>query len=104
MNRATVLMIGAASVLGLTWIWHSPLGNGNRLAANLEHAARAQLDHDEMVRVQARMERDPLTRRLILSGPADDFQRAEIRRRMKLIPGVGDAIWDPASLESETAS
>lgn len=103
MNRATIVIVSIAAIAGLTWVWHGPLGAGERFAAAAERAARAQLDHDEMVRVQARLERNPLTRRLILSGPADDFQRAEIKRRMDLIPGVGEAAWDPASLDMEAA-
>ena len=101
MNRTSILALGLAAVVALTWLWHSPLGAGDRLAARVEAAARAQLDHDEMVRVQARLERDPLARTLVLSGPADDFQRGEIKRRMELLPGVGEARWDPASLDME---
>jgi hypothetical protein len=47
------------------------------------------------------MQRDPLSRRLILSGPADDFQREELVRRLDHIPGVLDVRWDPASLPQE---
>ena len=102
MNRMTILVLGTIAVIGVAWLWHSPLGAGEQLATRIEAAARAQLDHDEMVRVHARLERDPLSRRLILSGPADDFQRAEIKRRMELLPGVAEAQWDPASLDMET--
>lgn len=103
MSRVSILLLGIAAVLGLTWLWHGPLGAGDRLAARVEHAARTQLDHDEMIHVQAMMERGPLTRRLILTGPADDFQRAEIKRRMEALPGVGEAVWDPGWLQSEPA-
>lgn len=104
MNRASVLTLSIAAVVGLTWIWHGPMGAGERLAAKAERAARVQLDHDEMTRVQARFERRPLTRRLLLAGPADDFQRREIKRRMEALPGVGEAVWSPSSLEVEPAS
>ena len=50
-----------------------------------------------MTEVQARLERGPLTRRLILSGPADDFQRSELVRIMDGIPGVADARWAAAA-------
>lgn len=103
MNRMSILALGIAAVIALTWLWHSSLRAGERFAASVEAAARKQLDHDEMVRVEARLQRDPLARKLILSGPADDFQRVEIERRMKLISGVADARWDPASLEMERA-
>ena len=103
MNRVSIMTLGIFAVIGLTWLWHGPLGAGERLAAGLERQARLQLDRDEMFRVQARVVRDPLTRRLNLSGPADDFQRREIKRRMDALPGVGEAVWDPGSLESEPA-
>ena len=84
---------GIVAVLGLTALWHGPIGGAERFATSIETSARGQLDHDEMTQVQAHLERGPLTRRLLLSGPADDFQRGEIVRRMLLLPGVGDAAW-----------
>ena len=101
MNRRTIILIGVAVTIGLTASWHGPLGAGERLAAQAEAAARARLDRDEMFQVQARMQRGPLARRLIVSGPADDFQRAEIRRRLDEVPGILDVKWDPASLPQE---
>ena len=101
MSRHTILLIGLAVVIGFAALWHGPLGAGERLAAKAEAAARAQLDRDEMFQVQARIQRGPLSRRLIVSGPADDFQRAEIIRRLDAVPGVLDVRWDPASLPQE---
>ena len=48
------------------------------------------------------MERSPLRRRVILSGPADDFQRGEIKRMVEAQPGVGEAIWSAASKPVES--
>ena len=101
MNRATILAMGVLAVIGLTWLWHGPLGAGERLAAGVETRARTMLDHYEMVHVQARMERGPLTRRVILAGPADDFQRREIKRMVEAQPGVGETSWSPSSLPAE---
>ena len=101
MSRLAILGAGIALVLALTWSWHGPMDAGERLAIRAEQEARAMLDHYEMVHVQAHMERGPLTRRMILSGPADDFQRSEIRRLAEELPGVGEARWSAASLESE---
>lgn len=97
----SILALGILVVIGATWLWHGPLGAGDRLTRQIEANARAQLDRDEMIQVRARIERGPLSRRLVLSGPADDFQRREIKRRLEAIPGVGEAIWSAASLESE---
>jgi hypothetical protein len=103
MNRTTIMALGILAVIALTWLWHGPNGAGERLAGEIEHAARVQLDRDEMIHIQARMQRGPLTRRLILSGPADDFQRREIKRRMEALPGVGEADWSPSSQQTEPA-
>ena len=96
-----ILALGFLAVIGVAWLWHGPLGAGDRFARQMELGARAQLDRDEMIQVQARTEREPLSRRLILSGPADDFQRREIKRRLESLPGVGEAVWSAASLETE---
>ena len=98
----SILALGILAVVGATWLWHGPLGAAERLARQIETDARAQLDRDEMIQVQARVERGPLSRRLILSGPADDFQRREIKRRLEALPGVGEASWSAASMESES--
>lgn len=103
MNRTSILALGILAVIGATWLWHGPLGAGDRLAAGIESRARTMLDNYEMVHVQARVERGPLTRRVILSGPADDFQRREIKRMVEAQPGVGEAAWNPSSLDSEPA-
>ncbi len=101
MNRTTIILLGLAATVGFTALWHGPLGAGERLASQAEAIARARLDRDEMFQVQARLQRSPLSRRLIVSGPADDFQRAEIIRRLDETPGVLQVRWDPASLPQE---
>jgi hypothetical protein len=101
MNRTTKLLIGIAVTAAFAMLWHGPLGAGEKLAQAVEGQARRQLDHDEMIQVQARLQRHPLSRRLVLSGPADDFQRQELVRRLDDIPGVVEVRWDPASLPQE---
>ena len=103
MTRLTILALGIAAVIGATWLWHGPLGAGEQLASGIETRARTMLDGFEMTHVQAKVERGPLTRRVILSGPADDFQRREIKRLVEAQPGVGEARWSAASLESEAS-
>ena len=88
-------------MLAFTALWHGPLGAGEKLARKAEASARATLDHYEMPMIQARMQRRPLARRLLLSGPADDFQRAELARILDDTPGVLEVRWDPASLPQE---
>ena len=101
MNRRSIVLIGVAAVLAETAIWHGPLGAGDRMAARAEIIARRTLDYYELPMIQAHMQRAPLARRMILSGPADDFQRSELVRIMDDIPGVVDVRWDPASLPQE---
>ena len=93
MNRNLVLALGVAAVIAETALWHGPLGAGDRLAGKIERTARATLEHFEMPLVTARLERSPLRRRLLLSGPADDFQHGELVRMMDEIPGVSSVRW-----------
>lgn len=100
MNRLLIGFGGVALAMAATALWHELLA-GDRMANTIEHNARLQLDYDEMTQVQAHVQRGPLTRELLLSGPADDFQRGEIVRRMLLLPGVGAARWEAGSLPVE---
>ena len=101
MNRGTIILIGVAATIAETALWHGPMGAGDRMAARAETIARRTLDYYELPMIQAQMQRSPLTRRLILSGPADDFQREELVRILDDIPGVLEVRWDPASLPQE---
>lgn len=96
------LLLGVAAVAAATWIWHGPLGAGERFAQGIDGRARTMLDHFEMYHVEAHMERNPLRRRVILSGPADDFQRREIQREVMAQPGVAEAVWSPSSQPMES--
>lgn len=101
MNRRTTVLLGLAAVIGFSALWHGPMGAGERLAAQSEASARRTLDYYEMPMIQAKMQRGPLSRRLVLSGPADAFQRSELVRILDETPGVLDVRWDPASLPQE---
>ena len=101
MSKRITLLIGIAATVGFTALWHGPLGAGEKLAAQSEASARRTLDFYELPMVQAHMQRGPLTRRLVLSGPADDFQRSELVRILDGTPGVLEVRWDPGSLPQE---
>ena len=101
MNRAVIFFSGIAATIAASALWHGPLGAGERLATRAEKIARATLDYYEMSAVSARLARHPLSRVIILSGPADDFQRSELLRIMSQVPGVNEVRWDPASLPQE---
>lgn len=95
-RRRRVLGFGLAGALAGAMLWHWPLGAAGRFAAAVERESRVVLVDWEMGAVTARLQRDPLTRRLELSGPADQFQRGELVRLMDLVPGVGGATWSRA--------
>lgn len=101
MNRHTTILLGIAATMGFTALWHGPLGAGEKLAVLSEASARQTLGYYELPMVKAHMQRNPLTRRLILSGPADAFQRSELVRILDETPGVLDVRWDPGSLPQE---
>jgi hypothetical protein len=102
-GRPAIFMIGVAATLGVTAIYHGPMGKADNLTASIERAARAELDRQEMVQVDAKLERGPLRRTLVLTGPADDFQRDELPKIMIKTPGVEAVRWNPASLPVEPA-
>ena len=89
-------LLGSAGVVSILvgLAWHGPGGAANRLTMSVERTARLTLHNYEMNQVTARLERGPLKRTLILSGPADDFQQRELLRIMDLIPGVQAVKWD----------
>jgi hypothetical protein len=80
-------------VLAVGALWHGPLGAGERLASFSDRFSRQVLVDWEMPQVQAHLERAPLRRILVLSGPADDFQRRELVRIMHDVPGVASVRW-----------
>ena len=96
-RRNRLLIAGALAPLIMAALWHGPLGAADRFVTQVERNAEATLRDWEMGQVHGQFQRDPLTRRLILSGPADDFQRGELVRIMSELPGVGDAQWSNES-------
>ena len=106
------LAAGIAATLLLAWIWHGPVGTGDRFVSVVERQTRQVLIDWEMAPVRAVVAREPVKRTLILSGPADGFQRAELVRILNYVPGVGNVRWVdspetfplPLLLEAELAA
>lgn len=92
-RRPLVAAVAATLVLAGAALWHGPLGAAGRFSAEVDGIARFVLVDWEMDQVQGRLHHDPLTRRLMLSGPADSFQRSELVRIMSTVPGVSRATW-----------
>ncbi|HEX6073179.1 MAG TPA: hypothetical protein VFY95_09255 [Sphingomicrobium sp.] len=95
-KRAGILTLGALASIAAAILWHGPLGAAGRFTGVVERSARQTLADYEMTQVTARLHHDPLTRRIILSGSADDFQRGELVRIMDSLPGVSSASWSGA--------
>jgi hypothetical protein len=95
-GRRNYALFGSAgiAVLLVALAWHGPGGAADRLSMTVERTARLTLHNYEMRQVSARLERGPLRRTLVLSGPANDFQQRELLRIMNLIPGVQAVRWD----------
>jgi len=87
------LAAGLAVILAAAWLWHGPLGAGSKFASAAERQTRQVLVDFEMAPVQAVVERSPVTRTLVLNGPADDFQRAELVRILNDVVGIGAVHW-----------
>jgi membrane protease YdiL (CAAX protease family) len=97
-RRRRALVAGALATCIAVALWHGPLGAADRLAIELERSAREMLvAKDAPAGVTARIRHGPLTRQVILSGPADDFQRAEAARLLSEVPGISDADWNKSA-------
>lgn len=103
MTSRQLLLIGATITLGVAELYHGALGGAAKVERDIERQARRVLDINEMTQVQARLADRPLSRTLILSGPADDFQRSELVRVLGVLPGVAAVKWDPGSLPVESS-
>lgn len=92
-NRALCLSLGFVAAILLAAAWHGPLGGADEFSTTVEHTIRQALVYNEIPEVNGKLNRDPLSRRVLLSGPADDFQRSELIKLMNKVPGVESASW-----------
>lgn len=93
MTRTRLFLLGIAATAAFSGLWNGPLGASERFAAKADRIARVTLDTYELPQIQSVMQRDPSARRMVLSGPADEFQRIELLRIMNDIPGIIDVRW-----------
>ena len=87
------LAAGLGAVVAIAWAWQGPGGAGGRFADAAEKQTRQVLVDFEMAPVRAIVERSPLSRTLVLNGPADDFQRSELVRILNDVRGIGAVHW-----------
>jgi hypothetical protein len=92
-KRNWALGVGAIVALVLALLWHGPLGGASRLEARIQRGIDQTLTYYEMTQVSGHLSHNPLTRRVLLAGTADDFQRSELVRLMNQAPGVASTTW-----------
>lgn len=92
-KRHLPVAIGTLAAIALAALWHGPAGAADRFTAEVERGIRQTIVYWEIPQVSGHLHHDPLTRRAILSGPADDFQRSELVRLIGEVPGVSSASW-----------
>jgi hypothetical protein len=92
-KRKVARACGLLAAIAAAALWHGPLGAADQFSARIERGARQALDYYEMTKVTAHLQRAPLSRRLILTGPADDFQHSELVRVLAQLPGVSSVSW-----------
>lgn len=92
-KRNGALAAGLAIALALAALWHGPLGAADRFNSAVQRGIQETLVHYEMTQVTAHLHHGPLTRRVMLSGPANDFQQQGLAEFMDALPGVSGATW-----------
>jgi hypothetical protein len=91
--RAAAISLGAVLAIALAVLWHGPLGAADRYSAAVEQSVRETIVYWDIPQVSGHLHRGPLTRTVLLSGPADDFQRSELVRIIGDLSGVERATW-----------
>ena len=91
--------IGLLLALAVAWIWHGPLGHGDRLIDRLEGEAKTEIAKAELPGINVILSRDPLARAATLSGPANDLQREGLGSQkgvsdyVRDVDGISDVRW-----------
>lgn len=97
MTRGRIILLGTLLTVATAELFHGPLGAAAELEASVEGKARRALDFYELPGVTAHLEDKPLSRRLVLQGPADDFQRRALVELLGQLPGVTEVRWQQGS-------
>ena len=92
LQKRQLWLSGVAAALVATSLWHG-LGAAAAFERKTEALTRQRLIDWEVPQMQARLHKGLLSRQVLLSGPADDFQRGELVRIISDVPGVSTATW-----------
>lgn len=99
MTKSGIILAGLAAALAVGAISHWPVGRGEAFIAVLDAHVQAVVSRAQVPGVTGEMARRPLSRRAILSGPADRFQREGqgsfpgLDDRVLAIPGIASIEW-----------
>lgn len=100
MTGPVKFLIGLAAALLMGWLWHGPAGQGEKLIGRLEAQVKEAVAVSQLPGASVRLERDPLSRKAILSGPANDLQREGLGSQWgakdyaRAITGIASVRWD----------
>jgi hypothetical protein len=91
--------LGFLLTLAAAWVWHAPLGHGERLIERLQRDAEKGVEKSELPGITVRVSREPLARTATLSGPADALQREGLGSQkgvsdyVRDVDGMADVRW-----------
>jgi hypothetical protein len=100
MSRPVKFLIGFAFAMLAGWGYYGPAGQAEKLTGRIETDARNLVAQAELEGASVRLEREPLSRNLVLSGQANDLQREGLGSGLGVLdyaratPDVGQVRWD----------
>lgn len=99
MSRISKFLIGLAAALVVALVTYWPIGMGAAFVDRLETGANIMVARADVRGVTVRMQRSPLARKALLTGPANQFQREGmgslpgINQRVLAVPGMSRVEW-----------
>jgi hypothetical protein len=100
MTRPVKFLIGFFFALLAGWGFYGPFGQGEKLANRIESHARNLVAQTQLPGISVRLEREPLSRDLVVSGQANELQREGlgsglgVKDYARATPDVGQVRWD----------
>lgn len=92
-------IVGLLVALAAGWVWHGPLGYGERLIDRLQGGAERAVASTELPGLRVSLSRSPLGRTATLGGPANDLQREGLGSQkgisdlVREVEGIADVRW-----------
>lgn len=116
MPKFAKFLIGLALALFAGWLAHGPLGRGETFVDRLDADLQLVMQYSAVPGVTASVQREPLARTAIFSGPANCFQRygdasfggdrdgtlPGLDQRALTVPGMARTFWNDPPPGGET--